>query len=268
MCIQVFGHPPLAIRFLSMSYNWSLYHLVLEPSITSRVWVMDWVSYRIEWAVIDVGFGSIVVCYDPKCLKWLKCNLNRCVYKLLDTFLVQASFQGWGLYQSDLYLCLLYFCRSPRLQRLSLYCSNTITGKGFSRAIRNWKAVEEMSLGPLNGRYYAHIIREIGIQCKKLQVLNLCSFDINVYVAALIAENLRDLKELRLQDLSISRAGLHAILSKCRKLVKVSITYCAGLEPKNVEIRSTEAGCKIKWLIGTETKAHSLNSMLDSLVTE
>jgi hypothetical protein len=48
---------------------------------------MDWVSYRIEWAVIDVGFGSIVVCYDPKCLKWLKCNLNRCVYKLLDTFL-------------------------------------------------------------------------------------------------------------------------------------------------------------------------------------
>jgi hypothetical protein len=99
-------------------------------------------------------------------------------------------------------------------QRLSLYCANRITGRGFSQAIRNWKGIEEMSLGPLDGRYYAHIIREIGIRCKKLQVLYLCSFNLNVYVAALIAENLRYLKELRWQNLSIPRAGLHAILSK------------------------------------------------------
>jgi hypothetical protein len=149
------------------------------------------------------------------------------------------------------------------LLRLSFYCANRINGRGFSQAIRNWKGIEEMSLGPLNGRYYAHIIREIGIQCKKLQVLYLCSFNLNVYVAALIAENLRYLKELRLQNLSISRAGLHAILSKWRKLVKVSITNCASLEVKNVERMSTEAGCRIKWLVGIETEAHSLNSMLD-----
>jgi len=249
-----------------------------EELVDSVSWVCS--SWRL--ACWDTLLWKSENTLDFTALKWCRVDLWECFDSIrmrLMRVLKSIAFEEdrltsvtsilfhWGLPLTDKHLVYLAE-RSPRLQRLSLYCSNTITGKGFSRAIRNWKAVEEMSLGPLNGRYYAHIIREIGIQCKKLQVLNLCSFDINVYVAALIAENLRDLKELRLQDLSISRAGLHAILSKCRKLVKVSITYCAGLEPKNVEIRSTEAGCKIKWLIGTETKAHSLNSMLDSLVTE
>ncbi|KAE7995453.1 hypothetical protein FH972_000242 [Carpinus fangiana] len=171
----------------------------------------------------------------------------------------------WALPLSDKHLVYLAE-RSPRLQRLSLYCAKRITDRGFSRAIRNWKAIEEMSLGSLDPRYYDHIIREIGIHCKKLQVFCLCSLELNEYFAVLIAENLRYLKELGLQNVSISRASLHAILSKCSKLVTVSITDCGIAEPKNVEIRSTKAGYKIKWLIGTETEeVHSLNSMLDAL---
>jgi hypothetical protein len=123
-----------------------------------------------------------------------------------------------------------------------------------------------MSLGSLDPRYYDHIIREIGIHCKKLQVFCLCSLELNVYFAVLIAQNLRYLKELGLQNVSISRASLHAILSKCSKLVTVSVSDCGIAEPKNVKIRSTKVGYKIKWLIGTETEeVHSLNSMLDAL---
>jgi hypothetical protein len=44
---------------------------------TSWVRVTEGATYGIEWAPVDVGIGSVVVCYNLKCSTWFKYNLNR-----------------------------------------------------------------------------------------------------------------------------------------------------------------------------------------------
>jgi hypothetical protein len=50
--------PPIASRFLRVNVTRGLYHLVLEPSTTSRIRVTEGTTYEIEWAVVNASCAA------------------------------------------------------------------------------------------------------------------------------------------------------------------------------------------------------------------
>ncbi|KAK6917308.1 LOW QUALITY PROTEIN: Cytochrome P450 [Dillenia turbinata] len=96
---------------------------------------------------------------------------------------------------------------SSKLKTLYLPCSTKITGKGFSRAIRNWKKLEEILIGPIEISYIDHIFQEMGINCKRLEILCLSQTRLDEYTAVVIAKNLRELKEVLIVSVSSLEPG-------------------------------------------------------------
>ncbi|CAL5409587.1 unnamed protein product [Camellia sinensis] len=96
---------------------------------------------------------------------------------------------------------LLYLAeRSPELRELSLPFGRNIKHEGLSRAIRYWNRMEEMSIGPVicNNDIF-RIIEAIGINCKKLEALELLGLVLTQQLSPEIAKSLKGLKLLRLE---------------------------------------------------------------------
>lgn len=145
---------------------------------------------------------------------------------------------------------LIIYCRSPGLQSLSLCYAKKITGKGFSRAIRHWKALEDIRLGGLTTSNYDHIFKEIAINCKNLRTITL--YDLEwppLHIGIGVADNLKNIKEIRLDSFLMSRCFLHVMMSKCSNLIEVDISNCVVVNFEDGEIsqvRDVINSCLIK----------------------
>ncbi|KAI8525141.1 hypothetical protein RHMOL_Rhmol13G0206000 [Rhododendron molle] len=162
--------------------------------------------------------------------------------------------------------------RSPDLRELTLPCGSEITHKGFSRALRYWNEIEKMSIGPFRNNYDVYrIIEAAGIICKKLEVLSLSGFFVNMQLSPQIAQNLKGVKLLRLEKAYIGKVALKNILSKCKKLQKVEIWHCLTLEGNesdllaSCEIKKTEVDGVIKWSLVGDAEPHNLKNLLNLL---
>lgn len=165
--------------------------------------------------------------------------------------------------------------RSNKLKRLFLAAPEELTGKGFSRAIRNWHGIEEMLLGPLDQVHLEHIIKEIGINCKNLEVLYLDHFWLNGFSAPVIAENLRRLTVVNFHEVFYSDSGLQVLLSKCAKLWKLELINCArfvkcgamlsSFHPsyiRTLRIKRIQDYNSIKWSIDGEQENYTPKEMV------
>ncbi|XP_028081850.1 uncharacterized protein LOC114283220 [Camellia sinensis] len=112
-------------------------------------------------------------------------------------------------------------------RELSLPFGRNIKHEGFSRAIRYWNGMEEMSIGLVicNNDIF-RIIDAIGINCKQLEALELLGLVLTQQLSLEIAKSLKGLKLLRLEMVHISKVSPKNFLSKCKKLQKVEIWHC------------------------------------------
>ncbi|CAL5345789.1 unnamed protein product [Camellia sinensis] len=109
---------------------------------------------------------------------------------------------------------LLYLAeRSPELRELSLPFGRNIKHEGLSRAIRYWNRMEEMSIGPVicNNDIF-RIIEAIGINCKKLEALELLGLVLTQQLSPEIAKSLKGLKLLRLDMFQSKNCYVRVIL--------------------------------------------------------
>jgi hypothetical protein len=52
---------------------------------------MKGATYWIEWAVVNVEFGSVMACYNLKCPTWLNYTLNL-IYMFIGTISFRVGF--------------------------------------------------------------------------------------------------------------------------------------------------------------------------------
>ncbi|KAE9461704.1 hypothetical protein C3L33_06406, partial [Rhododendron williamsianum] len=187
---------------------------------------------------------------------------NMPLHSIMFSFMIQVIYAR----------CPHAFCRSPDLRELTLPCGSEITHKGFSRALRYWNEIEKMSIGPFRNNYDVYrIIEAAGIICKKLEVLSLSGFFVNLQLSPQIAQNLKGVKLLRLEKAYIGKVALKNILSKCKKLQKVEIWHCLTLEGNesdllaSCEIKKTEVDGVIKWSLVGDAEPHNLKNLLNLL---
>ncbi|CAL5409562.1 unnamed protein product [Camellia sinensis] len=168
---------------------------------------------------------------------------------------------------------LLYLAeRSPELRELSLPFGRNIKHEGLSRAIRYWNRMEEMSIGPVicNNDIF-RIIEAIGINCKKLEALELLGLVLTQQLSPEIAKSLKGLKLLRLEMVYISKVSLKNFLSKCKKLQKVEIWHCLTLEGTesnflaSCEIKKTEMNGVTKWSLSRDAELYDMKNLLNLL---
>lgn len=123
--------------------------------------------------------------------------------------------------------------RTPKIQGIYLNL-DSITGKGFSRAIRNWKDFEVLYMGPPSDHHYTHIIQEIGINCGNLKHfgmfsvpgLNCSWFRLDEYNSKVMVENLRNLRTIVLEKCYLNKFGLQTLMSKCLHLMVLDLKRC------------------------------------------
>ncbi|PIA43887.1 hypothetical protein AQUCO_01800137v1 [Aquilegia coerulea] len=182
------------------------------------------------------------------------------------------------------------------LQVLSMTLKG-VTGKGFSRAIRNWRNLEEISFFTPKDEHYTHVMQEIGINCRKLDTLSIVCypswypnlFHLNEYNSQVIASNVRNLGKLAFSNCYVHKFGLLTILSKCRRLKVLELTRCwRALEEANVTKRTRaldkkpisyksghlsvtlkkSEGSRGEWLVDTLAGVHNIMYVIEHLWTE
>ncbi|GMP72998.1 hypothetical protein CsSME_00030862 [Camellia sinensis var. sinensis] len=168
---------------------------------------------------------------------------------------------------------LLYLAeRSPELRELSLPFWRNIKHEGFSRAIRYWNGMEEMSIGPVicNNDIF-HIIEVIGINCKQIEALELLGLVLTQQLSPEIAKSLNGLKLLRLEMVPISKVSLKNFLSKCKKLQNVEIWHCLTLEGTESNflascgIKKTEMNGVTKWSLRRDAEQYDMKNLQNFL---
>ncbi|GMP73024.1 hypothetical protein CsSME_00030887 [Camellia sinensis var. sinensis] len=166
---------------------------------------------------------------------------------------------------------LLYLVeRSPEIRELSLPFERNIKHEGFSRAIRYWNGMEEMSIGSVicNNDIF-RIIEVIGINCKHIEALELLGLVLTQQLSPEIAKSLKGLKLLRLEMVPISKVSLKNFLSKCKKLQKVEIWHCLTLEGMesnflvSCEIKKTEMNGVTKWSLSRDEELYDMKNLLN-----
>ncbi|PIA48447.1 hypothetical protein AQUCO_01400796v1 [Aquilegia coerulea] len=135
----------------------------------------------------------------------------------------------------------LYYAaqRLANLQILSLpHPTNMITGVGFSRAIQHWKELRYLVIGTFKFPDYAHVIQEIGVNCKNLEFLKIHSMEMkldvkdgNVFVldertSLELATHLCQVKIFWFHGSLLYIQGLETILNKCSSLEGIIISSC------------------------------------------
>ncbi|PIA55893.1 hypothetical protein AQUCO_00700308v1, partial [Aquilegia coerulea] len=199
------------------------------------------------------------------------------------------------VHNSDKYL--VYVAqRTPKLQKVSLDMHG-ITGKGFSRSIRNWRQLEVIFMVSLSGCHCTHILQEIGINCGKLKMFNILSctdpsrtrFCLNEYNCQVIADNLCSLTTSGISNCYINKLGLLIIMSKCKQLVRLCLIRCIRAledvkltrgrgaldarplkvipEPLSVFLQKCE-GSDSEWRINTLPGKHNIRSVISHLWME
>ena len=106
----------------------------------------------------------------------------------------------------------------------------------FSEALKYWKRLEKISIGPIFNHSMVHIIKELSINCRNLQVLHLDMsafkekdlFTLNAPNANLIATHLQ-LKEFWMVRGLVHRNGVSIILRQCQQLLTLCLIRSEGI---------------------------------------
>ncbi|CAL5409637.1 unnamed protein product [Camellia sinensis] len=164
---------------------------------------------------------------------------------------------------------LLYLAeRSTEFRELSLPFGRNIKHEGFSRAIRYWNRMEEMSIGPVicNNDFF-RIIEAIGIKLQAARSPRIVRLGLNSKIVSWKCQESKGL--LRLEMVHISKGSPKNFLSKCKKLQKVEIWHCLTLEGTDFlascEIKKREMNGVTKWSLSRYAELYDMKNLLNLL---
>ncbi|CAI9760425.1 unnamed protein product [Fraxinus pennsylvanica] len=173
--------------------------------------------------------------------------------------------------------CCEYYPKLPNLKKLWLSEAEWVFRYGFKRASRNWKKLEELSIG---GLYYEHVIfftLSLSRNYRNLNSLWLSGFKLpfsggySLKFDNVISLHIRDLRQLR--DLTITGAGVHnegveTIMANCEKLSRLNLINCARLDPGIYHLPAISVEVKrnhTKWYIDAQELSSSIQELIEQL---
>ncbi|GLT27040.1 hypothetical protein SLA2020_020690 [Shorea laevis] len=175
--------------------------------------------------------------------------------------------------------------RSLKLRKLILPKAYTVTVPGLSRAIRKWKELEELSIGPLNNLNAPSFFRVLGKTCRNLTILTLSSyctgsrvyFRLDEINSLSLSRCVPQLSMLSMDQMPMFRSGVCIILQKCKNLEKLNLSQCGRMfydypsiygpglgklygKEISVEIKRDKGYQSMRWFIDTLDESYTPKS--------
>ncbi|KAK9681881.1 hypothetical protein RND81_10G034600 [Saponaria officinalis] len=131
--------------------------------------------------------------------------------------------------------------RTPCVEYLLLLGSSKITVYGFVEALKCWKHLRGIHLGPIkDDDLFAQFINGVGANCKEIESLHIRQdgFRLDKRSALLIAQNLPRLRKLELELAVIKPSGITTLYNMCVQFEEVYFNGCQ-LE-RDIELRDID----------------------------